>query len=398
MNEIFIDKIRSLFSELVTACFDMNNIARTTLDIYSLNIVENRIREILNKIFDNFECISVITTNNTDKVLFGINVNPTITDTDLMNILFETDKQVELKRYSIEIDLSICNKLSDLEIASYIMEEVFSNMNSDTLENVRAVIDILLADEDESIDIRQSVNFSQILIFGIKDTIKQISSLLYKPVENLGNNEYVFSAETKDYLINAASKLKSCIFADTNVNNCPKLGILKWSLMVYKDIKTNYRMMDDILNQALQLTGSVLDKKEIEKTIKCFKRALSEVVVEGANTLEAMNEAKGFSLFKSLKQNGLRSIEDDLYEFKIRLKNAETEEDAIYILRQINTRISILEDYIANTELSDNEERHWQSVIDSYRSLRIELSKKKIGYKKTYGVFVDYDKFDAIEN
>ena len=118
MNEIFIDKIRSLFSELVTACFDMNNIARTTLDIYSLNIVENRIREILNKIFDNFECISVITTNNTDKVLFGVNVNPTITDTDLMNILFETDKQVELKRYSLEIDLSICNKLSDLEIAS----------------------------------------------------------------------------------------------------------------------------------------------------------------------------------------------------------------------------------------------------------------------------------------
>ena len=114
--------------------------------------------------------------------------------------------------------------------------------------------------------------------------------------------------------------------------------------------------------------------------------------------MQYMNESKGFSLFKSLKQNGLRSIEDDLYEFKIRLKNAETEEDAIYILRQINTRISILEDYIANTELSESEERRWQSVIDAYRTLRIELSKKKIGYKKSYGVFVDYDKFDAIEN
>ena len=398
MDEIFMDKIKSLFSELAVACSDLKYIAETTMDTYSLNSVENYIKEILNKIFfdEKKECISVITTNNTDKVLFGVNVNPTITDTDLMNILFDTDVSLELKRYNLEIDLTICSKLSEVEIAAYIMEEVYCTMSKLTLENVRAVIDILLADEDEAIDIRQSVNFSQILIFGIKDTIKKISSLIYKPIENLGNNNYALSANTKDNLIICATKLKSCIFGDTGVNNCPKLGVLNWSLMVYKDIKTNYRMMEDMLNQSLQLTGSELDKKEIEKTIKCFKRALSEVVVE--NAMQYMNESKGFSLFKSLKQNGLRSIEDDLYEFKIRLKNAETEEDAIYILRQINTRISILEDYITNTELSESEERRWQSVIDAYRTLRIELSKKKIGYKKSYGVFVDYDKFDAIEN
>jgi hypothetical protein len=33
-----------------------------------------------------------------------------------------------------------------------------------------------------------------------------------------------------------------------------------------------------------------------------------------------LNE-KGFSLFRGLKQNGLRTIEEDLYEYKVRAKN-----------------------------------------------------------------------------
>ena len=95
--------------------------------------------------------------------------------------------------------------------------------------------------------------------------------------------------------------------------------------------------------------------------------------------------------------NGLRGIEDDLYEYKIRFKNCETEEEAMYILRQINTRISILEDYLYNTEVSPAEAARWRSVIDSYRSLRDELGRKKISNKKQYGICVDYDALDKLD-
>ncbi len=101
--------------------------------------------------------------------------------------------------------------------------------------------------------------------------------------------------------------------------------------------------------------------------------------------------------FKNLKLNGLRGIEDDLYEYKIRTKNCETEDEAMYILRQINTRINILEDYLASTEVSPAEANRWRSVIDSFRDLRAELAKKKISNKKQYGIFIDYDQYDKLD-
>ena len=72
-------------------------------------------------------------------------------------------------------------------------------------------------------------------------------------------------------------------------------------------------------------TGSVLVQKEIDLTLKSINRAESEVVSEAAPLLEAF---KGFSIFKGLKQSGLRSIEDDLYEYKIRVKNCEEQDEA----------------------------------------------------------------------
>ena len=93
-----------------------------------------------------------------------------------------------------------------------------------------------------------------------------------------------------------------------------------------------------------------------------------------------------------MKQNGLRSIEDGLYEFAMRMKNCDTEEDAMYILRGINTRLNVLEDYIYNTpELTDRERKKWQAVANQYRELRVQLTKKKIWKKNSYGLFFDYN-------
>lgn len=400
MDELQIEVLNELFSKLVDNCSALKN--SVSIDLGgNFAFIENSLKDAINKLFEReeIECIGLISTNNTDKILFGVNVNPTISDADLMGILLDTDVEPhKLKRCNVEIDLGLCESLDAREIAAYIVEEIISTMSLTTLNNVRAVLDILLTEGDEVIDIKQSVNYSQLLTFGIKDTIKKFASLIYKPVENLGINQYAEILNIKEDLVNCSNKIKSCVFDDGEVTDCPKLGVLSWTLSVYKDVETNYRMMEDMLTQSISLTGSELDKKEIERTLKSLRRALSEVITEGALLESMIYEAKGFSLFKSLKQNGLRAIEDDLYEFKIRLKTAETEEEAIYILRQVNTRISILEDYIANTDLSDNELRRWQGVIMAYRDLRMELSKKNVGYKKSYGVFVDYDKFDQIKN
>jgi hypothetical protein len=81
------------------------------------------------------------------------------------------------------------------------------------------------------------------------------------------------------------------------------------------------------------------------------------------------------------------------------MKNCETEDDAMYILRGINTRLNILEDYLIQNadSINDNEKKHWQSVANQYRNLRAELAKKKIGNKKQYGIWFDYDKLDQLD-
>jgi hypothetical protein len=394
-----LDLIRPIFDqELVDACRQMKEVYSSDSGA-DFSVIESRIREVLGKIFEDYECTSVITTNNTDNIIFGVNVNPTITDSDLMNIIVGTDP-VQLTRYAVEIDLKICINLTEVEIAAYLVDEVANTMDPGAIEKVRGLLDLLLADQDETIDIRQSVNYSQLLTFGIKDTLKKVSSLLSsadsQAVAEIQDNEYNKAFGTEEDLIAAKEKLRSVAYDDEQVTDAPKLSVLSWCLSVYKDVSTNYRLSEELLNKASACTGSVLDKREIDKTLKSLRRALSEIVTEAAQKFEMVTE--GLSLFKSLKQSGLRSLEDDLYEYKIRLKNCDTQEDAMYILRQINTRISILEDYIANTDLSEGEVARWRSVAMAYRELRDELGKKRISKNKQWGVFVDYDAIDALEN
>jgi hypothetical protein len=71
----------------------------------------------------------------------------------------------------------------------------------------------------------------------------------------------------------------------------------------------------------------------------------------------------------------------------------------MYILHQVSTRINILEDYLYNTpNLSEYEIQRWTNVINAYKQLRLEISKKPIVDKKRYGIFVDYDYLDRLDN
>jgi hypothetical protein len=160
--------------------------------------------------------------------------------------------------------------------------------------------------------------------------------------------------------------------------------------MVYEDLDDYLRMAEQTLLDAMAITGSKLEQNELQKTLIAIRKAVNEIVTENAAVYE--------SFFGRLKKNGLRSIVDDLYEFRIRLKNCEDMDEAMYILHQINSRIAILQDYIDTEQLDPRELQRWRDVIADYYMLRAELAKKKIGNKKSYGIFVDYDKLDQLES
>ena len=78
-------------------------------------------------------------------------------------------------------------------------------------------------------------------------------------------------------------------------------------------------------------------------------------------------------------------------EYTMRIKNIEDENDALLLMRQLNNRIAILEDYIAQEELDERSYQKWNKVLEKYYSLRETLTKKTIYKQKMYGLFADYN-------
>ena len=115
----------------------------------------------------------------------------------------------------------------------------------------------------------------------------------------------------------------------------------------------------------------------------------TEITEENALLTESF--LKENKLFNSLKASGLRSIENDYYEYQMRLNNVEDELDALQLLREINNRMSALDNYLASPKINDIQRKKYLSLYNAYFKLREELSKKKIWKKSNYGLFYNYN-------
>lgn len=379
------------FTELVNLLTEVKTAYDNGTDFNDTNY-NSKVAVAINNIFGDGSCYSVYLTNNIDRPLFGVRVNPIISQDEAIKTIF-TDENITYKTFSLEIDLSLFKRYDATEVAAYVVEDIASLMNPEIINSVRALLDLAMVGEGKEYDVQNSIAYTQILIFGIKDIIHTITSLLYKDISMIGANKYSKAFETGEILTQIAGSLRDTVFENQDVTAAPKLGILRWCIMVYDDLDNHYRDAECTLKQAICLTGSVLEQNEAKKTLDAIEKAANEVVSENVNVYKSFCE----SFFGRLKRNGLRSIQDDLYEYKIRMKNCDNIDEAAYILHQINSRIAILEDYIDTEDISAAERERWQRLIADYMMLRVELTKKKIG-PKSYGIFVDYDKLDRLDD
>ena len=364
----------------------------------------NDLKDVLNSIFDENTCMNVIYTINTDKQFFGIRINPFMNASDAA-IILTSDEKVKLNKYQIEFDSKLFEiGLSESELAAVTIFEVSSMMDSyDIFDRIRAIIDTGILNNEVVINIRDSVNAAQLMIFAIKDTMYKLSSLCFKEnPDDLLANPAVAAASLEDYIVTAREKIVSSVsglggdsFRSANVS------ILHWMLVMYRNVKENVRIISDTLKDAIDFSGSKLEIDEINKTIDAIDR-IDNYMIETSDinkffdmkNMSTVNEA---SLFKNLKKNGLRSIENELYEYTMKVKNCTESEDAYMIMRGINSRLGILEDYLINeTEMNQHERNHWEYVAQQYRDLRVKLSGKKFK-EKQYGLFFDYSALDQLD-
>lgn len=364
------------------------------------------LKNAINSIFDENLCINVMYTNNTDKQFFGVRINPYMSPSDAIVIL-TTDEKVKLNKYQIEFDSKLFDiGLNESELAAIVVYEISSMMdNTDVIDKVRFEAEKIMLENDDIVNIRDSVNYAQLIIFAIKDSLYKLSSLLFvQDVEDLALNQSIQACGLENDILSARELIDSSLNGLGESLRSPDLLILKWMFTMYRNMDIYSGAVREALKDSKAFTASKLEIAEIDKTLTCVDRIEGKSIQESAKSisLDKFFESKNMyslneiSIFKSLKKNGLRGIENDLYEFAMRVKNCTEIEDAYYIMRGINSRIGILEDYIQNEQLSDAEEKHWMYVCNQYRELRIALSKKKIK-EKQYGLWFDYSQLDKLD-
>lgn len=374
--------IHYLWSDMIIACQDI-------IESEGKKGLES-LRKELNKFFKDSNCKEILFTRS-DSLFFGMCVYPIITKELCVEIL-QDEKPVRFDQYAIEIDSKILHPSLDItprEMVAMILHEVGHIVNDpNPVNEVRKAIALQLTKSGDSLNIPKTAQYYTIISYGIKDTIRRLTSMffIYKNGEVLAD-EFVHMCGFGDNLNNIFDKIcKSGMKINEPTAN--KLVSLAWTLSVYKQVKLKRIPALKLLNKMKSITGSLLEKREmeiVENAIKTIDDANIQECCDITNKdnyyiftedKKEIKQSKYAELRKAATLKNIKKFEQDVYEYKMRIRHIADEDDAYYLMRMINTRISVLEDFLEHERLSESEHKRWWKLLDQYYSLRDELSNK----------------------
>ena len=340
----------------------------------------------LNSFFRDSRCANLLVNDNTDKLFFGAMVIPKINSNEIEDILF-SDKPVRICEYSIEIDGKLFNPILDIkprELIAILLHEIGHVVNtSEPIADVRRVIDEYCAKNHETLVIANSVHYRELLTYGIKEYIAKRQSLFALRDDEILADEFVhlcgFSTELDsimDRIVANGMRINSEV--------APYISLI-WTIQILKNVKMRRIGALKVLSRAKSIISSKLEKMEIENAIRRLNRIDDSV---NENVIVDMYKEK----IGRMKYNSLKEFEDDFYEYNMRARNLEEEDDALYLMRQVNVRISIIDDYLTteSNKINEVDKNRWMKLLDKYRKLREKISNTHTYRTKSYGVLVKY--------
>ena len=372
--------IRYNFDPLLMACADIiDSDGRKGLD---------KLKKELNLFFKDSTCKDILFTRS-DTLFFGMCVYPQVNQ-EVVSKILQDDQKVRFGVYTIEIDSKVLHPSLNItpdELLAMLLHEVGHIVNDPTpVDELRKIIALQLTKRGDSLNIPKTAQYYTIISYGIKDTIRKITSMLfiYKDGEVLAD-EFVHMCGFGDSLNSIFNKIcKSGLrINDKSVN---KLTSLAWVLSVYKKIKIKRIPALKLLEKMHKISGSQLEKREMEiminaiKTIddsniqECCDYTNKEIYYVFNESKTEIKQSKYAELRKSITIKNIRKFEQDLYEYKMRIRHIANEDDAYYLMRMINTRISVIEDFLDHERLTETEHKRWWGVLEKYYSLRDELA------------------------
>lgn len=358
-------------------------IARGKADLSDLN----NLKKELNKFFKDSKCTNVYYTENVDKMFFGMRIGADIDADNIYDYLTGNDN-VRIGSYMVELDSKLFNPLLGLtpeELVAITLHEVGHMVNDTTpMINARNYLTSYLADNKETLSMSDSIHYKEILAYGLKDFLAKDRSIFYTTDEDeILADEFVRGCGYSEYLDKAMNKIVKNhpkLYVDSDIS---KFTVFAWTLRIYTGLRFRRVGALKTLAKAKQLTASKIEKIEMENVARRINRIDDDALLESVTDRV---KAK----MRKMRYESMRSLEDDYYELNMRIRNVEDEDDALYLMRQINTRLGIIEDYLNSEDLDEKEKKRWFDTIDKFRNLREKLSKSIVYKTKTYGIYVNY--------
>ena len=376
--------------KLISAINKLRDFSNTQDDLVA-------VKDALNSLFyPDASCANFVYTINTDKLPFACIVMPTLRGVDV-NDFFITGTDVQMSEYMVELDSKMFDYgFSNEEVAQVMLFNIFHMVKDFApARNVRMAIDDFFTKSASQLVIKDSVQYKEILKLGLVDALVNVSSCLSLP-SDVVSDPFLESLGLENF-DEALDKLyKEIPGCENEVARTPRLNMLEWCLRLYNDVDKERIPALHLLEKAKFLTASTLYIAKFNNAINALNRIDTDMVVSEAVQMVFTEAKRKGGLLASLKYSGLRDIENDLYEFQIRAKNAETESEVMYALKQINARLAILDDYIRENP-DDPDIDRWIALKLQYMDIRDILAKKRL-HKKNYGIFVDYDALDRMDD
>lgn len=349
-------------------------------DMVSLNAIKNE----LNKLYRDATCSNVIYSNN-DKLFFGMSVTPYVDRNTVNNLLVGKDEIRErVKKYSIDIDSQLLSMgFSSRELTAVILHEVGHLVTRpEPYVRIQDIINFYMTQTNDTVSVENVQANMTLLTFGVQETLTSMTSMFKRrDVEVLADSyaiECGFGKEL-EYVLTAISSRMGIANNHTD-NSCVTL---QWSLKSYKDMQHRRFAIVKSLYNAADITGSTNAVKRMKIVAGELKKYKSTRVL----TEEMFFVRKGKALYSKLKNNQMKVLEQELFELKLRVKNVTVHEEALSIVRTINSNISIIEDYL-NTCDDKYQIEKYDNLRIEYYELREKLSDKTTYDDSYYGLFV----------
>ena len=369
-----------------------------SLRVYKMNLsntdeenITKDIKEDLNKLFRNNNgsgstpsCEAVIITKNTDKQFFGLNVYP-IYDTEMSKIVLDPDKDFIVNKYYLEIDSKIFNVLTNYEIAVCILYDITALCTDNIpMKKVRDLVNMYLVNKREVIRPSEYAAYKDIFNFGIRDAMQKVTSMFNIGDAAVGANQFINdisdgNSNLNNILFEIRNKLKNNGMISFNEYETP-IVVLSYILNLYNNMKNNKLTTRKELINILPSISSQLRKREVENLIKRLDMIDDNMINEGFIG-KALN---------SFKVSGLKGYENDYYELKFEANNVEDDDQALLLIARINSRMSVIADYLSTEEDIPTSQRvRWTKLLNDYNALRNQLASEKLRRNKTR-LYVNY--------